>query len=35
MVKNDGEMLKHVIKEIAKGIHQLSGRGLVHSRVRL
>jgi hypothetical protein len=34
ILKYDGVVLKHIIKEIAKGINELSSKGIVHGRVR-
>lgn len=32
---NQGAVLKHIIKEVAKGISELSSKGYVHSSIRL
>jgi tRNA A-37 threonylcarbamoyl transferase component Bud32 len=35
ILKHEGAVLKHVIRELAKAIAELSGRGFVHGRLRV
>lgn len=35
ILKNEGVLLKHIVKEIARAINELSSKGFAHTRIEI